>query len=442
MGSTLEIVLIIVLVVANGVFSMSETAVVSARKARLQQRADSGDPRARAALGLADAPNIFLATVQVGITLIGILSGAFGGATIASRLTPLLAAVPALAPYADTLAVGLVVLVITYLSLVVGELVPKRIALNNPEGIAALVARPMGLLARLTAPVVWWLSVSTDALVALLRIRTSTEPPVTEEEIGVLLEQGARAGVFLESERDMVANVFAFTDQRVRDLMTPRPDIRWLDLEDRPEAHARTIAASVYSRFPVCRGDLDHVLGVVRAKDLLVRALAQQPLDLAAAMRHPLFVPESTPTLRVLERFRQTGEHLALVVDEYGGTAGLVTLNDVLEAIVGDVPAADEPDDPRALRRGDGSWLLDGALAVSVFTALLGIKEPPAGAGVDYRTLGGFVVACLGHIPVEGDRVVWAGLQFEVVDMDGNRVDKVLVAPLRETAGAAPDLAQ
>ena len=432
-----EVAVVLALIVANGVFSMSETAVVSSRRARLQQRADAGDPAAGRALALAEHPNVFLATVQVGITLIGILSGALGGATVARSLGALLRGVPGLGRYADGVALVLVVVVITYLSLVVGELVPKRIALNNPEGVAARVSGPMQRLAAAVAPVVRLLGASTDAALRLLGVRPSAEPPVTEEEVGVLLEQGARAGVFDPAERDLVGGVFGLADAPVAALMTPRPDVVWLDLDDPPEAHRRAMAGSVFSRFPVARGDLDRVVGVVRAKDLLADALEGRVPAVGDLLRPALAVPEGLPALRLLERFREAGEHLALVVDEYGGTAGLVTLQDVLEAIAGDLPSAGEPDDPAAVRRGDGSWLLDGALPADRLRELLGGEPlPPREAG-DYRTLGGFVLVRLGTIPAVGEHFAWGGWRFEVADMDGHRVDKVLAAPLADGDGGA-----
>ncbi len=430
MRNAFEVVFVLLLIVANGVFSMSETAVVSARRARLQQRADEGDAGARSAL--ADEPNIFLATVQVGITLIGILSGAFGGARLAGSLAGPLRAVPGIAPYADTIAFSVVVLAITYLSLVVGELVPKRIALNNPEGIASFIAGPMRGLSTLASPIVRLLSASTNAAFRLLRIRESEEPPVTDEEIGVLLEQGARAGVFEHAEREMVESVLDLADDRVTSLMTPRPDIVWLDLEAPAEENRRRMAGSVYSRFPLCRGNLDEIVGVIRAKDLLVGPLTGRALELEECACPPLLVPETTTALRVLEAFRQRGEHIALVVDEYGGIAGLVTTNDVLEAIVGYIPSVDEPDDPEVVCRPDGSWLLDGTLPVDRIEEVLKVAElPEEGA---YQTLAGFVLAQLGRIPRAGEGFEWGGFRFEVADMDGNRVDKVIVTPLTPDA--------
>ncbi|NWF91222.1 MAG: HlyC/CorC family transporter [Ignavibacteriaceae bacterium] len=419
------ILIIILLTIANGIFAMSEAAVISARKAKLQQQANAGDARARAALALADNPNRFLSTVQVGITLIGILAGAFGEATLADDLETGLERVPWLAPYSRAISLGIMVVVLTYLSLIIGELVPKRLALRNPESIAGLVAAPMNFLSAVVNPAVHVLSVSTEAILRLLGVQPSTAPPVTEEEIRVLIQQGTQAGIFEVAEQDMVEAVFRLNDQRAFDLMTPRPEIIWLDLNDSPQEIIAKITESGYSRFPVCHGSLDNVLGVVRAKDLLARSLAGEPLDLRGAMRSPIFVPESALAFQVLELFRGSQPHLALVIDEYGGTQGLITLHDILEAIVGEV----EVTEPQAVQRQDGSWLLDGALAVEEFKEIFDLGPLPEEERDYYQTLGGFVMMLLGRVPTAGDHFQWAGLRFEVMDMDGKRVDKVLVVP-------------
>jgi putative hemolysin len=434
MRAAAEVVVVLLLILANGLFSGAETAVVSSRKARLQQRADAGDAKAGRALALAEQPNVFLATVQVGITLIGILSGALGGAAVAGTVAALLRPLPVLGPSADTVALVVVVVVITYLSLVVGELVPKRIALNNPEGIAAAVAGPMGRLAAAVSPVARLLGASTDGVLRLLGVRARGEPPITAEEVGVLLEQGARAGVFEPAEREMVAGVFALADDRAGALMTPRRDVAWLDLDDPPEANRRKLAGSPFSRLPVARGDLDRVAGVVHAKDLLAGLVGGGDLDLEGYLRPPLVVPEAAPALSALEAFRRTGEHLALVVDEYGGTAGLVTAQDVLEAIVGDLPSPGAAPDAGVVRRADGSWLLDGSLPLDRLARVLGERKDLDKEAEGYRTLGGFVLARLGRIPAPGDGFAWAGWRFEVADMDGNRVDKVLAVGLPPAA--------
>ncbi|MBN3952146.1 MAG: hemolysin family protein [Nostoc sp.] len=426
---TFEILIILVLIIANGVFSMSEMAIVSARKVRLQQLANQGDAKAKVALKLAESPNHFLSTVQVGISLIGILTGAFGGATIANRLAIDVKRVPLLAPYSEPLSFGIVVLLITYFSLIVGELVPKRLALNNPEKIASIVAIPMQALAAIASPVVFLLSASTDLILRLLGITASTEPQVTEEEIKILIEQGTEAGTFEEAEQDMVERVFRLGDRPVSYLMTPRPDIVWLDLDDSAEENRQKMVDSAYSRYPICQGGLDNVLGVIPVTDLLARSFRGEPLDLTIGLRQPVFVPESTRGLKVLELFKQTITHMALVVDEYGVIQGLVTLNDIMSEIVGDVPSTDGQDQPQAVQREDGSWLLDGMLPVEEFLELFGMEEWQPDERGSYQTLGGFVITNLGRIPAAADYFEWQSMRIEVMDMDGNRVDKVLVIP-------------
>ncbi|MCX7594380.1 MAG: hemolysin family protein [Fischerella sp.] len=429
MSPTLEILIILLLILANSVFVMSELAIVSARKVRLQQLAERGDGKARVALELASSPNKFLATVQIGITLLGILSGAFAESTIVRRLEPILALVPWLMPYADAIATVIAVLIITYITLVVGELVPKRVALNHPEPIASIVAIPMRFLATIASPIVSLLSISTEAVLRVLGIRPSTEPQVTEEEIRVLIEQGTEEGTFEEAEQDMVERVFRLSDRPVSSFMTPRPDIVWLDLEDSVAENRQKVIESGYSRYPVCQGGLDNVLGVIPVTDLLARSLCGEELDLTVGLRQPVFVPESTRGLKVLELFKQTVTHMALVVDEYGVIQGLVTLNDVMIEIVGDVPTADELENPQAVQREDGSWLLDGMLSVEEFFELFDLEEYLRDHQGNYQTLGGFVITHLGRIPAAADHFEWQGMRFEVMDMDGNRVDKVLVVP-------------
>jgi len=425
----IEIVFIALLLIANGVFAMSEIAVISSRKARLQRMAAGGDRRARAALELAEAPDRFLSTVQIGITLVGILAGAFGGATVAEQLGIAIDRVPALNPYGEALGLTVVVLAITYLSLVVGELVPKRVGLNNPEGIARVVARPMTALSRLASPVVHLLSFSTSAVLRLLRTRPPEGPPVTEDEVRVMIEQATDAGVFEQAEREMVESIFRLGDRRVTALMTPRPDMAWLDINSPVEEITRQISASHYSRLPVCDRHPDNVLGMVKAKDLLSAVLSGKPLDLRASLRQPLFVPESMMALRLLELFRESRSHVALVVSEHGSVEGLVTLTDVLEAIVGDLVPPGGPAEPPAVRREDGSWLLDGGITIDDFKEIFPVGQMPGEEDGAYQTLAGFIITRLGRIPAAADRFEWGGLSFEVMDMDGRRVDKVLVTP-------------
>lgn len=436
-----EIALILLLIVANGIFSGSEIAVVSARKVRLEQLREQGDRKAREALRLANAPNNFLATVQIGITLIGILSGAVGGATVAQRLRPFFEGIPALQPYSEGISVALVVSVITYLSLVIGELVPKRIALSNPEKLACVVASPMRTLAQLSAPLVHLLSTSTDALLKLLGIQATNEPDITEEEIKVLIRQGAESGMFEEAEQEMVERVFRLGDRPVRAIMTPRTEITWLDTEAPLAESLQTVSNSTHSRFPVGQGSLDNCVGVVRGSHLLAAQLAGQPLDLQAMAQAPLYISEAIRALKVIEQFKQTGVHIALVTDEYGGIEGVVTLNDLMEAIVGDLPSLEDQEEPPIIQRDDGSWLLDGALDIHEFKDYFEQKRLPDEATGSFYTLGGFVVHSLGHIPQSGESFEWNGLRFEVMDMDGPRVDKVLLIlrPEGDRPPADPD---
>ena len=337
-----EILFILSLVLANGIFAMSEMALVSARKERLQQRANAGDAKARVALELANAPDRFLSTVQIGITLIGILAGAFGGATLASELAARLRLIPWLAQHSEVISLAIVVLSIAYLSLVIGELVPKRLALHNPEQIASVLAGPMRRLSVIASPAVRLLSLSTNMILRMLGARQSTEAFVTEEEIKILLDQGTEAGTFEKAERDMIERVFQLGDRRAGALMTPRTEIVWLDLDEPLEEIRRKVTESVHSRFPVAQGSLDNVHGIIRSKDLLTGSLQGRPLELKAALWPPLFVLETTPALKILELFKQSGTHIALVVDEHGGIQGLVSLNDILEGIVGNISSVDQ----------------------------------------------------------------------------------------------------
>lgn len=424
---TFEIVFIVVLLIANGLFSMSEMAVVSARKARLQKRASDGDKGAQAALELANNPGSFLSTVQIGITLVGILAGAFGGATIAEKLAPPLKRFPAIEPYADNISFGLVVLVITYFSLVVGELIPKRLALHSPDKIAAAVAAPMKRLSALASPLVRLLEGSTNGLLRLFGLRDSSDPPITEDEIKVLIEQGIHAGVFEEAERDLIERTFHLGDRRISELMVPRPDIVFLDLEDPPEVIKEVVSSNRLSRYPVIRGAPDNVVGVVRAKDLLASEFTNQPFDLKAAMIPALYFPDAMPAFKAIEMFKSSRRHIALVIDEHGGVEGLVTVNDILDALVGDIPSMDEQEEQSIVRREDGSFLLDGALSVNQLKQTLQLKQLPGEEDGSFQTLGGFLMTRLGRVPVTADHVEFGGWRFEVMDMDRRRVDKALV---------------
>ncbi len=422
-----DTVIILLLVLVNGLFSMSETAIVSARRARLQQMVDEGDGRAQTALALANNPNRFLATVQIGITLIGILTGVFGGATLASGLATTLSYVPVLAPYSAAIAGLIVVVVLTYLTLIVGELVPKRLALNGAERVASSVAGPMTFLSRLTWPLVRFLGISTDFVLRLLRVKPSDEPLVTAEEIMVMVEQGADAGLFERSEQDLIERVLALDERRVDSFMTPRNKIVALDITASIDDVRSKLLDSRHSRFPVVDGDLDTVLGIVRAKDILTQSLADQPFDLQSLLRPALFLPEVISALETLERFKQESTHVALILDEFGGIQGMITHNDVLEAIVGYDPSQEAPAEPQVMHRADGSWLVDGLTAIEDFEDALDLDTLPEDAGRRYQTVGGLVMSLAAGVPSTGQSFTWRGLRFEVVDMDGRRVDKVMV---------------
>lgn len=424
---SLELAAVLFLILLNGFFAMSELAVVSARKIRLQQMAEEGRRGAAAALLLQEDPSRFLSTVQIGITLIGVINGAVGGATLAERLSPVLEAIPAFAGYGETLAIAIVVMVITYLSLIAGELVPKRIALNKAEAIACFAAPIMRSLSRATAPFVWLLGASTEAMLKLLRVPEKAEQTVTEEEVKSLIAEGTASGVFDPGEKRMIEGVMRLADRTVRSLMTPRPEVMWLDIDDEPENIKREIREAGHSRFPVCRGDFDDVMGVVHTKDLLNSLLQGGKFDLRAVVRDALIVHDGTEVMRLLDLFKQSGEHMAIVVDEYGTVEGIATLTDVLEGIAGELPD-DGGEDSDIVRREDGSLLIDGMMAVEEVEAHLGLKslrDEDSG----YHTLAGFLLFKLGRIPTAGEYADHDGYRFEVVDMDGRRIDKVLVTP-------------
>lgn len=432
---TFEILVIILLIILNGILAMSEIAIVSARKSRLQLMADEGDSSAKTALDLANSPTKFFSTIQIGITLIGILAGAFGGATIAEDISLKLKDIPILGSHSDLVSMAVVVLAITYLSLIIGELVPKRLALNKPESIAALTAPSMKLLSKIASPLVSVMSISTDLVIKVLGIKHVEEAPISEEEIKVMIDQGTAAGVFEEAEQDMVERVFRLGDRRAETLMTPRSEIVWLDVNDTPEAIRQKASGHPYSLFPLCEGDLDNALGVVQAKDLFSCLIKDNCIDLKGSLLPPLFVPMSAKALTVLERFKETGVHLALVLDEYGSVQGLVTLTDILEAIVGDIPHIDDLSEPLIVQREDGSWLVDGMLSVDEFKDALKIETLHEEDSGLYQTVGGFVLMNLERVPIMGDRFECCGFRIEVMDMDDNRVDKLLVIPLDNMLG-------
>jgi putative hemolysin len=434
----MDIALLLFLILLNGVFAMSEIAVVSSRRARLQRLADDDSPGAQSALALHAEPSTFLSTIQVGITTIGILSGAIGEAALADPLAVWLAKFAPIEPYASGIALTIVVLGLTYFAVVVGELVPKRLALLAPEGIASLIARPMNMLSRLTRPVVWLLSASSSLLLRMIGARRKEEPPVTDEEIRVLMGQGAEAGIFHQSEQGIVSNVLRLDEQRIGAIKTHRTDIYLIDLVDPEDEIRRLIAESPYERIVVCRDGLDHVVGILRTSDLLKPALAGGPLNIEAALRVPLYVPDSVSTTQLLESFRNARMQFALIVDEYGDLDGLVTLTDVLTSIVGELPSYDSPEEQDVVEREDGSWLVDGSVAIERLKSMLEIdKELPGEEENAYNTLGGFVMHMLGYIPAVADHFDWENWRFEVMDMDRNRVDKMLISRLATPQNSA-----
>jgi putative hemolysin len=430
----LEILVILALVLLNGFFAMSEIAVVSARPARLETLARKGRG-ARLALGLARDPGRMLSTVQIGITLVGVVAGAFGGARLAEPLDDALARLPGLAPFSAEIAYTLVIVAITYLSLIIGELVPKHLALRAPERVAALVAPTVDLIARVSTPAIWLLETSSKFVLRMLGSEVQPAEAVTEEEVRTLIAEGTRVGVFHHQEQAMIERVLRLADRPVRAIMTPRLELVWLDVEDGPDEIARLIRESGHSRFVVGKGSLDDVLGVVHVRGLLDACLAGRSLDLQAALRPMLVVPDGTPVQRALEALRQARVSMALVVDEYGEVEGVVTVEDVLEALVGDMPERRLGEEPAIVRRDDGSILMDGMLAVDEVKLALGVDGLPEEEG--YHTLAGFMLAQLGRVPTEGEAVAWSGWRFEVIDMDGRRIDKVLVRRAAREEGAA-----
>jgi len=419
-----EIIMIFILVFINAILAMSEAALVASRKARLQQQAGEGNKASALAIQLIEDPNIFLSTIQIGITLIGVLAGAVGGATIAESLAGTLRNVPYIGEYSASIALGIVVIFITVLTIWLGELVPKRLGLNSPEKIAQVVAGPMIFLSKVFSPFIKLMSMATNFVLRLFGVNASSEPPITEEELQMLISQGTQAGVFQEAEQDMVEGIFSLGDSRVYSLMTPRTELVWLDIADSIEEIRQKIAECPYSRFPVRQDSLETIVGIVKSRDLLVDSLSGKEIDLKSLLKPAFFIPETMFASRALELFKEKNTELLLVVDEFGGLQGLLTINDILEEIVG----AMEFEEPQATQRQDGSWLLDGMLEVDEFKELFDFTVLPHED--EYETLSGFVMTSLGRVPQAAENFEWNGYRFEVMDMDGRRVDKVLVIKL------------
>lgn len=421
MNISSELIIIFLLILINGILAMSEAALLASRKVKLQQMANEGDKNAAAALELLKNPNTFLSTIQIGITLIGVLAGAVGGATISTALAVSMQNLPYVGEYSESISLGIVVLLITVLTIWLGELVPKRLGIHKPERIAKVVVGPMIYISKMFSPLVKLMSNATELILTLFGIKPTNEPPITEEELQVLIDQGTQAGVFEEAEQDMVEGVFSLGDTRVYSVMTPRTEIVWLDVSDSTEEILEKIGGSPYSRFPVRQDSLETIVGIVKSRDLLVTTLSKKEIALKELAKPAYFIPETMLASRALEVLKKNNTEMLLVVDEFGGVQGLLTINDILEEIVGVM----EGEEPQATQRQDGSWLLDGMLEVDEFKEIFNLKGLPHED--EYETLSGFIMTSLGRLPQTADHFEWESLRFEVIDMDGRRVDKVLV---------------
>ena len=428
--AAIEIIMLFVLILINGLFSMTEMAVVSSRRARLQTALDDGDRRAKTVLDLLDNSNDFFSTIQIAITLIGVITGAIGARTFSGYLADLLVKVSWLKGIAQPLSVLLISCLITYFSLVIGELIPKRIATNNPEKIAMAMCGPIRVLSKIFLPVVRVLSFSTETGLKIIGIKETEESAVSEDEIKVMIEQGKQDGVFEENEQDIVESVFRLSDQTVDALMTPRTELDWIDLEEPVEESLKEIAASTYHYFPLVRGNPDNVLGVISSKALLDAYIRGDQIDLEKIAEPPLFVPESKPALSLLDDLKASESNFAVVLDEYGGFSGMITPYDLLNELVGDVTnIGDEPNDEEdILIRDDGSWSFDGMVDIEEFKETIGVRELPDESRIGYQTLAGFILSQTGSIPAAGYCFDWNGFHFEIVDMDGLRIDRVFVS--------------
>jgi putative hemolysin len=425
----MELAILFGLILLNGLFAMSEIALVTARKSKLQKLADEGDSSAAAALKLGEDPTKFLSAIQIGITSIGVLNGIVGESVFAPPLAQFLLGLGVPSPISGYLATGIVVVLITYFSIVLGELVPKRIGQISPEPLARIMAKPMLALATITKPFVWLLSTSTKLLLNLMLkpfgINASTEQQVTEEEIHAIIEEGSEAGVIEDQERQMLRNVFRLDDRQMSSLMVPRADIAFLDIALPLADNLKIVSESPHSRFPVCRGGLQDVLGVVSTKLMLSQHLRGETTDLQAHLTQPLYVPETLNGMELLEQFKASSVHMAFVVDEYGELQGMVTQQDLLEAITGEFKPQ-HAEDAWAVQRDDGSWLLDGNIPIPELKDLLSLKTVPEEEKQHYHTLAGMLLLEMGRVPQTGEHITWEGWKLEVIDMDAKRIDKVL----------------
>lgn len=428
-----EVLVILFLVLGNALLAMSELAVISSRRSRLQELVKKRHRGARVAMRLLESPTDFLSTVQVGITFITLIAGAFSGATFAEEFGAWLDQWPVIAPYGEPAAFAIVMLCITFVTLIIGELVPKRIALNDPERVASALAPLMRSIARVAAPAVWLLRTSTEAVLSLLGLERDRALTVTEDEVRMLVAEGTRAGVFVPKEREMIEGVLRLADRTARAIMTPRTEVVWLDIDATPADIVAQLDTRRLSRFPVCRENIDHPVGIVHMKDLVRAALAGQSVSLADVMLQPLVVLDGTPVLKLLEGFKREGMHMAIVVDEYGATQGVVTLADIIEAVAGTLPEAGAELESALVRRNDGSWLVDGSVGIDEFEDRLGISGLRGSRTFD--TVAGYALFRLGRIPVVGDTFTDRSGHYEIVDIDGRRIDKLVYRPRVEEDG-------
>ncbi len=423
---TEQILILVFLIILNGIFAMSEIAIVSSRKSRLEELLRRGNKRAKLVLHLSESPNRFLSTIQVGITLIAILIGVFGGSGLTRELDARLFGLGVSEPLSYNISLIIIIFLITFFSIIAGELVPKRLGMTNPESIAMAIAKPMFVLSKIMLPFVWLLSSTTDIIVKLLGIRKKSDSQVTEEEIRALLEEGTEVGEIQEIEQDIVERVFHLGDQRIGALMTHRNDIAWLNTENPNEINVRIITENTHSIYPLCNKELDYVLGIIYAKDLLIAMLKEPDLDLKKYVKKVNIVPSDKKAYQVLEKFKETRIHCGLVVDEFGSIEGIITINDILDGLVGDITDMDEPE---VIKRSENSWLIDGKLAFFEFIHEFEVEDYDF-TGVQFHSIAGFVIHQLKEIPKTGDSFNWGGYHFEILDMDGNRIDKILLTKL------------
>lgn len=429
----ISIIIILILIVANGIFSMTEIAIVTSRKARLEKLEEDGNKKAKLALKLAENPNQLLSTIQIGISLIGVVTGAFGGATIARQLSVYLDKIDFLQPYSYQVSFIVVIGFTTYLSLIIGELVPKRLGMSNPEKVSLIVAKPMYYFAKVGKPIIWLLSKSTELVLKILGVKTTNQPDVTEEEITQLIEQGVYSGVVEEIEQDMVEQIFYLGDKRLGDILTPRTQIVWLDIEKPFEENIRKMNESNHSRFPVGQGSLDNFLGIIHTKDVFAKMAEGKPFRLADCIKETIVLPEPMKVFQALDAFKKSGQHEAIVIDEYGGIEGYVTIYDFMENIVGDLPQVEDEEEPQIIQRTENTWLADGLISIDQFRRYFDLEdEPELRGGNNFHTLGGFITMSLGDIPKVKDTVEIENLILEVVDMDHVRVDKVLITRIEQ----------